>query len=138
MAADGGEFAIRQTDDFAIGDFDAAAGGAKDAAHDGEQRRFAGAGRAHQDKDFAGVDFERDAGEGMDGVAAGAVRLDEILNLNDRRHRSYPRKTIAGSMVVAFRMDRSEAAAHMTTVNAKMPPAIGSGRRMGTAPSRLP
>src|SRR5690606_22281230 len=58
-----------------------AAGRAVEAAEHVHQRRLAGAARTHEGDEFALVDVERDAANGMNGNLARLVDLVDVLDL---------------------------------------------------------
>src|ERR1039457_4029481 len=145
--------ALRQADRLTPVHLHTAAGGLKDAAHDGQQRRFAAPRRAHQHEKLAGIHVQVHAGQRVHRGHALAVCLVELSNLDHvdcswfvplpaqrapRRGSDQPRKTIAGSMVVALRMEMMDAPAHIPTASANVPSAIPGGSRMGALPPWLP
>src|ERR1035438_4939296 len=144
-----GQPALRQADRLTPVHLHAAVGGLKDAAHDGQQRRLAAPRRAHQHEKLAGIHVQVHAGQRVHRGHALAVCLVELSNLDHKvcpRNAdldrpgclSYPRKTIAGSIVVALRMEMMDAPAHIPTASTNVPSAIPGGSRMGALPPWLP
>ena len=76
-AAQSREVAVLHARDVLAGDPDGARGGRVEAGEQVHERRLAGARRAHDGRELAGGQVERDAAEGVDGGVAVAVRAGQ-------------------------------------------------------------